>query len=249
MRPDPRLSKPETFAEASYKCKRCKDVGWLEMGDEGRYGACKCKLDRDLRAAIEDIEGRCLRFKELTLDTYHAETTSQRAALTLCKRFVEGWPLNKRGILLCGSVGIGKTGLLWATAKACAWKTYTPPTWEMAADLLSKIRHTYNDSSGGDTEYRIVDRFSRAALLLLDDLGVEKDSEWADGIFFRLLGERHLRKLPTLISTNWTDSGLALIDEEYHGIPLEDRIGTRLYSRLHECVEIFEMTGNDRRRT
>lgn len=240
------LKAPKDAPKAVYKCSKCKDIGWHSVPKKEGLIECECRLNRAIDRAIAEAENDKARFKPFTLKTYKPQNESQEKALRVCKVFVKQWPLCKRGIMMCGPVGVGKTGLLWATARECAHKTRTAPTWELAADILSKIRHTYNAPDGGETEYQIVNRFARAKLLLLDDLGVEKESEWSDGIFFRLLGDRHLRELPTLITTNWTEQGLVL-DGDYHGVPLKDRIGARLYSRLHESVVFVEMEGKDRR--
>ncbi len=242
------LKVPKNAPKAVYECRKCKDLGWFEASDKKHVIECECRKRRIIERALAEIENDKPRFKSFTLKTYkpEPENESQEKALRVCKQFVKRWPLCKRGIMMCGPVGVGKTGLLWATVRECAHKTREVPTWGLAADLLSKIRHTYNDQNGADTEYQIINRFSRAPLLLLDDLGVEKESEWSDGIFFRLLGDRHLRELPTLITTNWTEQGLVL-DGDYHGVPLKDRIGARLYSRLHESVIFVEIEGKDRR--
>jgi DNA replication protein DnaC len=245
-----RLGKASKYPPAKYACRKCKDIGWVEVAAENggrpRLAECDCRKTRIIEWAIAQAEEDKARFKSFTLKTYRAQNESQEKALRICKRFVKQWPLCKQGIMMCGPVGIGKTGLLWAAARECAHKTRTPPTWELAADLLSRIRHTYNSPDGAETEHQIINRFARAPLLLLDDLGVEKESDWADGIFLRLLGDRHLRELPTLITTNWMEDGL-MLDGEFRGVPLKDRIGARLYSRLHESVVFVEMHGKDRR--
>ena len=238
--------KASQFPPAKYDCRACKDLGWLEKEKGAGLVECECRRRRIIDRAIAEAENDKPRFKPFTLKTYRPQNDSQKKALHVCKEFVKRWPLCKKGIMMCGPVGVGKTGLLWATVRECAHKTKTAPTWELAADILSRIRHTYNDQNGTETEYQIINRFARAPLLLLDDLGVEKESEWSDGILFRLLGDRHLRELPTLITTNWTEQGL-MLEGEYQGVPLKDRIGARLYDRLHESVMFIEIFGESRR--
>ena len=236
---------PKDAPKAVYECRKCKDLGWREAPDS-RLTECECRMRRIIDRAIAEAESDKARFKRFTLKTYKPQNESQEQALHVCKAFVKKWPLCKKGIMMCGPVGVGKTGLLWATVRECAHKTRIPPMWEIAGDILSEIRHTYNSPDGAETEHKIKNRLGRAPLLLLDELGSGKESEWGDDIFLRILGDRHLREIPTLITTNWTEQGLVL-DGDYHGVPLKDRIGARLYSRLHESVMIVEIEGKDRR--
>jgi len=86
----------------------------------------------------------------------------------------------------------------------------------------------------------------RRPFLVFDDLGTGKRSESADGAHFRLLDKRHLAYATTLVTTNYTEEA-----QPFPGGLIESfrvRVGSRLYSRLRQACDFYEMTGADRRR-
>jgi DNA replication protein DnaC len=144
-------------------------------------------------------------------------------------------------LLLWGPTGTGKThqayGAIRAlTAAGCAtrWDAST------AADLYGQMR----PRPGIDVEYQLR-KIVRVPLLLLDDLGAAKSSEWTEELTFRLLNWRCQNRLPTLITTN-----LPPVREP--GMPrevrvLRDMVGDRVLSRLSGMCEPVAFTGHDRR--
>ena len=105
---------------------------------------------------------------------------------------------------------------------------------------------THNDP---DTLTRndIITRSVRRHLLIFDDLGVGKRTESSDGAYFRLLDKRHLACMPTLVTTNYTEEVVQTKDGGFIET-FENRIGGRLYSRLKQSCEFFDISGADRRR-
>lgn len=144
-------------------------------------------------------------------------------------------------LLMWGPTGPGKThqayGAIRAlTAAGCSvrWHAVT------AADLYGQMR----PRPGIDVEYQLR-RIVRVPLLLLDDLGAAKSSEWTEELNFRLLNWRCENRLPTLITTN-----LPPVREP--GMPretrvLRDMVGDRVLSRLSGMCQPVEFTGPDRR--
>jgi DNA replication protein DnaC len=135
-------------------------------------------------------------------------------------------------LLLLGATGVGKTheayGALRHIAVAgvrSAWRA-TP-----AADLYALLRPRHNVDS--ETEFR---RWADARLLVLDDLGAAKATEWTEEINYRLINHRYEHELPTLITSNLTPQQLAT------------EIGERCYSRLSEMCQRISIKGHDRRR-
>jgi DNA replication protein DnaC len=92
----------------------------------------------------------------------------------------------------------------------------------------------------------ILDPVLNCDVLVLDDLGVERPTEWVRDMFAYIINSRYNRKLATVITTNFEDRGRearTLVDgtkvnkEE----TLEERIGTRLRSRLYEMCKVIEV--------
>lgn len=106
----------------------------------------------------------------------------------------KGW------LLLEGGYGCGKTHLASAigNARLSAGDTVLFLT---APDLLDHLRATYGSSS--DVGYdELFDRVKNVQLLILDDLGTENPSAWAQEKLFQLLNHRYVAQLPTVITTN-----------------------------------------------
>jgi DNA replication protein DnaC len=144
-------------------------------------------------------------------------------------------------LLLWGPTGTGKThqayGAIRAlTAAGCAtrWDATT------AADLYGQMR----PRPGIDVEYQLR-RIVRVPLLLLDDLGAAKSSEWTEELTFRLLNWRCQNRLPTLITTNLPPVRDQRVPQGAR--VLRDMVGDRVLSRLSGMCEPVEFTGPDRR--
>jgi len=135
-------------------------------------------------------------------------------------------------LLLAGPTGTGKTHQAYgairslvATGVGVRWQAVTE------ADLYAGLRLRL----GADAE-RELTTLARCPVLLLDDLGAAKGSEWTEEIAYRLINKRYNDMLPTLITTN-----LAIAD-------LREAVGDRVASRLAEMTERVVLTGADRRR-
>jgi DNA replication protein DnaC len=138
-------------------------------------------------------------FDNFTINEMHKpiERESLVYALMSAKRFAEqldGW------LLLEGSYGCGKTHLAAAVANARLDKGDNV-LFITAPDLLDHLRSAYapNSESGYDD---LFDRVRNVGLLILDDLGVENPSPWAQEKLFQLLNHRYTKNLATIITTN-----------------------------------------------
>jgi DNA replication protein DnaC len=123
------------------------------------------------------------------------ERANLKHAFDTCRQyaaFPQGW------LVLTGVYGCGKTHLAAAIANACV-ATGEPALFVVVPDLLDHLRATFNPSS----QVRFDKRFEEvrtAPLLVLDDLGTESASPWAQEKLYQLFNYRYNARLPTVIT-------------------------------------------------
>lgn len=144
-------------------------------------------------------------------------------------------------LLLWGPTGTGKThqayGAIRAlTAAGCGVNWYAAT----AADLYAELR----PRTGADPEY-LLRRITRIPLLLLDDLGAAKPSEWTEEMTFRLVNWRCQNRLPTIVTSNMPPVRTSEVPARQP--VLRERVGDRVLSRLSGMCTAVEFTGPDRR--
>lgn len=136
-------------------------------------------------------------------------------------------PNQKNGIVLWGPTGSGKTHL--AAAIVNSWVGKVPALFLSSPDMLAAIR------PGSDKDPKALDLAKRVRLLVIDDLGAEKSSEWTLETHFAILNYRYDWHLPTIITTNYS---LEM---------LERKVGQRVVSRLIEMCRFIEVSDKDHR--
>ncbi len=152
---------------------------------------------------------------------------------------------------ITGDVGVGKTHL--AVALIRKYISYIKPYYDdqrkeylydvkimdmpifiEVPELLLRIRDTYNDDAE-ETEKDIIDHYTKTPLLVLDDLGTEKASDFSTLMLYLIINRRCSNELTTIITSNLT------LDE------INDRLSERISSRIKGMCKMIGMTGQDRR--
>lgn len=169
-------------------------------------------------------------------DTHVLQWVAELKANALQRQRAHGGPVatvnHGRSLILLGPTGTGKTYQAYAAIRELAI-TGVAARWEVttAPDMYGALRPRHGIDS--EAEFR---RYRSAAILLVDDLGASKVTEFTEDVNFRLIDWRYKHHLPTLFTSNALPKDLA------------DRLGARVASRLREMCQSIPVLGQDRRR-
>jgi len=251
------------------ECERCRGTGFEVAVVKGKDGkdvesvhVCSCRrLDSGQRNDLVRARLRIpARYEHCSLETFSVGDESSRLhkdALLKITRYCNEYPsrgsksANDKGLglLFTGSNGTGKTHLAVAVLRELATRHGVSGQFWDYHELLREIRNSY-DPSTAFTEFEVLEPIINMEVLLLDDLGAWKMTDWMNDTLFYLLNKRYLATRPTLITTNYPDreptarevqQADTLVRREY----LIDRIGLRLRSRLLEACAVIKLEGPD----
>ena len=164
------------------------------------------------------------RFQGKTFADYIAETPQQRKALEACESYAHNFSDNLeagRCLILSGNVGTGKTHLAAAIADYVVRETEYTAIFRSLHSILQAIKSTYAPGSEV-TEAEIFRLLTGPDLLIVDEVGATKPSEFELSTLFALINTRYENKLPTIVVTNLAAS------------ELKNSIGDRCADRLRE---------------
>ncbi len=252
----------DTTPRPDPNCPLCKGLGRVRHDvpvghpDFGKLFPCQClarALERRRLARLESVSGLGPDLRDKTFDNFvevhqnsggNRRPESNRAALQAARAFAE----NPRGWLVIGGMnGCGKTHL------AAAIANYRLARGEAALfvvvpDLLDHLRATYAPESPVSYDQRFED-VRTTPLLILDDLGAQRSTEWAWEKLYQILVYRRNWRLPLVVTTNLDlggSTGDANPGERRPTFP-DRRVASRL-SEVGWVTRVLITTGDWRRR-
>lgn len=223
------------------ECPRCHDQGYVRRdvpagaGDFGRCVECPCGIVQTRRMrriwASSQIPPS-MRGYSLASFVLHAGKQQ------LVDDVRESWASGDRWLLLCGAVGLGKTGiavsLLLEAMHAGAEGLYV-----VMPSFLSRIRATYTRTKEDDSidETDVLASVIQTPLLVLDDLGKVTLTEWGQEKLFTVVNERYIAGRRTIVTSNLdTEDG-----------SLEAHLWPATWDRIRGMSDVFRLTGESLR--
>ncbi len=218
-------------------CEKCGGNG-LVMGEDGIVTRCGCgaweELQRQERYRLAQIPPK---FRNKSLKSFLASGSDprRRHAKEFCQSYALGFrPGMEKGLFLRGNTGTGKThlavGILMEVLNNGHRGMYCNVT-----DLLDRLRGSYRQGSSED-ETDILAEMEETDLLILDDLGAERATDWVRDRLYLIVNRRYENNKPLIVTTNCDSAELT------------DRVGPRIVSRLYEmCAPVDKFPEEDYR--
>src|SRR5438552_6115832 len=233
---------------AAEVCSICGGTGWKFSGQDRRVVRCDYRLKNRAEALLAAARIP-KRYEHCELSNYefdgpHAHLMKSRMAAC---RFVEEYPRDNTGLLLIGSIGVGKTHLAVGIIKELVLSKGVPCLFYDYRELLKQIQNSYNDSVKA-TELEVLRPVFETEVLVLDELGAIKPTEWVWDTVSLILNTRYNDNRTTIITTNFDDKPAGAIGGPRGAArdeTLGDRLGERMRSRLNEMCRIIKMDGED----
>ena len=251
-------------AQGETTCPICGGTGWRAVvgSKERAVVRCECRVksraDRLLAGAKIPTRYEHCELGTFKYDPENAEDGKLGAARLAAGRFVEEYPIEKTGLLFVGTVGVGKTHLAVGIIQALIRDKGVPCLFCDYRELLKSIQNSYNASVQA-TEMEILRPVFDAEVLVLDELGAVRSTEWVFDTVNYILNSRYNENKTTIITTNFPDKPEQESLDDSVSISqsaaakaarretLGDRIGERMRSRLHEMCKKVEIEGRDYR--
>ncbi len=230
---------PETSDEPEV-CPKCYGAGMEIVPGKGAR-RCECRKQKSQTNQLDKVRIP-KRYADCHFHSYTAYNKSQNEALKFAFRLANEYPAVERGLLFMGTVGVGKTHLAVSILKGLSERGFGCLFYEFGA-LLKEIQNSYNVNTQA-SELKVLAPIFDAEVLVLDELGASKPTEWVRDTMANIINTRYNDKKLTIFTTNYLDERKTERDET-----LEDRVGVRLRSRLFEMCKTVSVGGEDFRRT
>jgi len=223
-------------------CPVCDGIGWV-IRNKG-VEKCVCQYS-DITENIFQRMNIPKRYRGKELTNFEPDEKAGHKFVLLrvedyinSDRFREG-----KGLFLVGPPGVGKTHLAVSMLKEFFRRRGIVGLFYDTRSLLFKLKASFDGSASAR---EILEETVETPLLVLDDLGSERLSDWARDILHYIIINRYNELKPIVITSN-IELKSRKMDGDVLENTLEERMGQAIASRLSEICEIIPVKGKDKR--
>lgn len=220
-------------------CPKCFGTGLEIVAGKGAR-VCSCRKQKGHSNQLKRVRVP-ERYLNCHFNSYEPKNQSQARAAKFAINLAQEYPVVDQGLILMGTVGVGKTHLAVSILKGLTERGFNCLFYEFGS-LLKEIQESYN-STTKTSELGVLSPVLKADVLVLDELGASKPTDWVKDTMAHIINTRYNDKKITIFTTNYLDERRNDREET-----LEDRIGARLRSRIFEMCQTIAITGEDYRR-
>lgn len=233
------------------KCPVCgEDLTRLYPCGEGKkrlmHRQCRCqrekaaaeeasRLKQDTMRKVDNLYRQGLIGEQHRDCTFEVDDGQDREAGRMCRMYAEKWTqmqADNQGLLMWGEVGGGKTFYAACIANALVDKGVMAVMTGLSG-LTAKMTENKGEYRG-----KVLDMVKNVPLLVLDDVGTERSTEYANELVYEVVNQRYMAKKPLIVTTNLSVQTLR---------NPESTDKRRIYDRLTEMCAPLRVIGPGRR--
>jgi DNA replication protein DnaC len=209
----------KTFRTNCPKCAEARKAKEAQDEIDAQTKQERERIQRKLGAAMIPH-----RFVSKTFADYKADGDGQKKALSICKDYADNFRAHfeeGRCLLLLGKPGTGKTHLAAAIANQLVTTTAATAIYRTVGGILQHVKGSF-DRESGYSEKQAFDTYGQANLLIIDEVGATKPTEFELATLFAIINARYEQQMPTVIISNLPPKSLP------------EALGERCVDRLRE---------------
>ncbi|EDP72957.1 MULTISPECIES: ATP-binding protein [Aquificales] len=229
--------------ENNKECAICGGLGWIIK--ENGVTKCVCRYS-DITDTIFKRMNIPNRYRDKDLSNFIPDKKyGHKFILTRIEDYINSDDyLKGKGLFLVGKPGVGKTHLAVGILKEFFRRKGIVGLFYDTRSLLFKLKSSFDGSASAR---EILEEVVETPILVLDDLGSERLSDWARDILHYIIINRYNELKPIIITSNIELKSQKKGDEDILENTLEERMGSSIASRLSEMCEVLPVKGEDKR--